>query len=277
MHGAWREPGEVALLRAARTRYAATASRRVPSSAASPRPTRPARQEERARAQHRLAMSACGPSLPLLPRQRPAAAGADRAARTAVDPGAADGRWRNRGVADLLCEALMTHGHEVALFAAPGSRARAPSASDRAPQHDRLGAARMTPRPRHGPRMNALRIAAQSASSTHRRMRSPPYPVIYGHFDCNDLETQWRPTPTGWRGKRKCSSRRMTRKARGLGFMETAGIEPASAVARKVASTSVAGALILSSTRLAGGVVEDQLQKMSPDWLERTSPGEPAI
>ena len=37
--------------------------------------------------------------------------------------------------------------------------------------------------------------------------------------------------------------------------METAGIEPASAVAQEMASTSVAGALISLSTRLAGGVV----------------------
>jgi len=59
--------------------------------------------------------------------------------------------------------------------------------------------------------------------------------------------------------------------------METAGIEPASAVARKVASTSVAGALVSPSTRLAGGVVESQLRKMSSIRLERTSPSEPAI
>jgi hypothetical protein len=44
-------------------------------------------------------------------------------------------------------------------------------------------------------------------------------------------------------------------------FMETAGIEPASAVAQKVVSTSVSGALISSSTRHAGGVVKDQLRK----------------
>ena len=43
--------------------------------------------------------------------------------------------------------------------------------------------------------------------------------------------------------------------------METAGIEPASAVAQKVASTSVAGTLISLSTRLAGRVVEGQLRK----------------
>ena len=41
--------------------------------------------------------------------------------------------------------------------------------------------------------------------------------------------------------------------------VETAGIEPASAVAQKVASTSVAGALISLPARLAGGVVEGQL------------------
>lgn len=62
----------------------------------------------------------------------------------------------DRGIeafADLLCDALMTHGHEVTMFAAPGFRspARAPSARASAPQHDRLGAARIAPRrPRIG-------------------------------------------------------------------------------------------------------------------------------
>jgi len=41
--------------------------------------------------------------------------------------------------------------------------------------------------------------------------------------------------------------------------VETVGIEPTSAIACEVASTSVAGALISPSTRLAGGVVEGQL------------------
>ena len=41
--------------------------------------------------------------------------------------------------------------------------------------------------------------------------------------------------------------------------METAGSEPASAVAYRAVSTSVAGALISSSTRHAGGVAENQL------------------
>ena len=43
--------------------------------------------------------------------------------------------------------------------------------------------------------------------------------------------------------------------------VETAGIEPASAIARKVASTSVAGTLISPSTRHAGGVVGGQLRR----------------
>ncbi len=43
--------------------------------------------------------------------------------------------------------------------------------------------------------------------------------------------------------------------------VETAGIEPASAIAQKVASTSVAGTLISPSTRHAGGVVGGQLRK----------------
>ena len=58
--------------------------------------------------------------------------------------------------------------------------------------------------------------------------------------------------------------------------VETAGIEPASAVACEVASTSVAGALISPSTRLAGGVAESQLRKLSSDRPERTSPSKPA-
>jgi hypothetical protein len=48
----------------------------------------------------------------------------------------------------------------------------------------------------------------------------------------------------------------------GVSEVETAGIEPASAVAQKVVSTSVSGALISSSARHAGGVAEDQLRKV---------------
>ena len=59
--------------------------------------------------------------------------------------------------------------------------------------------------------------------------------------------------------------------------VETAGIEPASAVACKVASTSVAGALISPPTSLAGGVVEGQLQTKSSVWLERASPSKPTV
>ena len=59
-------------------------------------------------------------------------------------------------------------------------------------------------------------------------------------------------------------------------MVETAGIEPASAAAQKVASTSVAGSLVSPSTRQAGGVVGGQLRRMSPVGLERASPGEPA-
>src|SRR5215217_6895679 len=43
------------------------------------------------------------------------------------------------------------------------------------------------------------------------------------------------------------------------------------------ASTSVSGALISSSGRLAGGVSEDQLPEISPVRRERTSPGKPAF
>src|SRR6516164_4774644 len=47
--------------------------------------------------------------------------------------------------------------------------------------------------------------------------------------------------------------------------VETAGIEPASAAAQKMASTSVAGTLFSPSTRLAGGVVGGQLRSC-PRW-----------
>jgi hypothetical protein len=53
------------------------------------------------------------------------------------------------------------------------------------------------------------------------------------------------------------------------GFMETAGIEPASAVAQEMASTSVAGAQISLSGRLAGGVSESQLPGWSSDRREQ--------
>jgi hypothetical protein len=55
--------------------------------------------------------------------------------------------------------------------------------------------------------------------------------------------------------------------------METAGIEPASAIAQKVASTSVAGALISSRSRLAGGVLRDQPPEDVPGLAEADRPG----
>jgi hypothetical protein len=69
---------------------------------------------------------------------------------------------------------------------------------------------------------------------------------------------------------RPCPHRRTAPHWRGGRFeffakVETAGIEPASAIARKAASTSVAGTLISPSTRHAGGVVEGQLRKC-PRW-----------
>jgi hypothetical protein len=45
----------------------------------------------------------------------------------------------------------------------------------------------------------------------------------------------------------------------------------------RMASTSVAGALISSPTRLAGGVVGDQPPWISPDWRRRTAPGDPTF
>ena len=45
----------------------------------------------------------------------------------------------------------------------------------------------------------------------------------------------------------------------------------------RMASTSVSGALISSSARLAGGVAEDQPPEVFPAWRRRTAPGEPAF
>lgn len=59
--------------------------------------------------------------------------------------------------------------------------------------------------------------------------------------------------------------------------VETPGIEPGSAVACRMASTSVAGALFSSPTRRAGRVAEDQPpSSVSPGRRRRTSPGKPA-
>jgi hypothetical protein len=55
--------------------------------------------------------------------------------------------------------------------------------------------------------------------------------------------------------------------------VETAGIEPASAIAQKVASTSVAGALVSSRGRLAGGVPRDQPPEDFPGLAEAGRPG----
>ena len=55
--------------------------------------------------------------------------------------------------------------------------------------------------------------------------------------------------------------------------VETAGIEPASAVAQGVASTSVSGALISPSARHAGGVAEGQPPEGVPGSAEAGLPG----
>jgi hypothetical protein len=63
------------------------------------------------------------------------------------------------------------------------------------------------------------------------------------------------------RQKRPSQARLLLLSDRGAAAkVEAAGIEPASAIACKVTSTSVAGALISLSTRHAGGVIENQLQ-----------------
>src|SRR3954468_6114284 len=55
--------------------------------------------------------------------------------------------------------------------------------------------------------------------------------------------------------------------------VETAGIEPASAIAHEVASTSVSGALFSSRSRLAGGVLRDQPPEDVPGLAEADRPG----
>jgi len=68
--------------------------------------------------------------------------------------------------------------------------------------------------------------------------------------------------------------------ARGSTFghvVETVGIEPTSAIASGVVSTSVSGALISSLASHAGRVAKDQPPEVSPDWRGQTASGEPAI
>src|SRR3954470_1827516 len=55
--------------------------------------------------------------------------------------------------------------------------------------------------------------------------------------------------------------------------VETAGIEPASAIAHEVAATSVSGALFSSRSRLAGGVLRDQPPEDVPGLAEADRPG----
>ncbi len=71
-----------------------------------------------------------------------------------------------------------------------------------------------------------------------------------------DLPTRQVPDRLWWTAHRRQLS------------METAGVEPASAVAQRMASTSVAGALVSPSARLAGGVAEGQLPKSFPGSAE---------
>ena len=56
-------------------------------------------------------------------------------------------------------------------------------------------------------------------------------------------------------------------------LVETAGIEPASAIAHEMASTSVAGALFSSRGRLAGRVPRDQPPEDVPGLAEADRPG----
>jgi hypothetical protein len=55
--------------------------------------------------------------------------------------------------------------------------------------------------------------------------------------------------------------------------VETVGIEPTSAIAHEVASTSVAGALVSSRGRLAGGVPRNQPPEDVPGLAEADRPG----
>jgi hypothetical protein len=55
--------------------------------------------------------------------------------------------------------------------------------------------------------------------------------------------------------------------------VETVGIEPTSAIAQRVASTSVAGALISFRGRLAGGVLRNQPPGNVPGSARAGLPG----
>jgi hypothetical protein len=66
---------------------------------------------------------------------------------------------------------------------------------------------------------------------------------------------------------------RIRASAQSVELVETAGIEPASAIVHEVASTSVSGALISSRGRLAGGVPRDQPPGAFPGLAEADRPG----
>ena len=66
---------------------------------------------------------------------------------------------------------------------------------------------------------------------------------------------------------------RIRASAQSVKSVETAGIEPASAIVHEVASTSVSGALISSRGRLAGGVPRDQPPEDFPGLAEADRPG----
>ncbi len=66
---------------------------------------------------------------------------------------------------------------------------------------------------------------------------------------------------------------RIRASAQSVKLVETVGIEPTSAIAHEVASTSVSGALFSSRSRLAGGVLRDQPPEDVPGLAEADRPG----
>jgi hypothetical protein len=129
----------------------------------------------------------------------------------------------------------------------PGTLVGAPSI--RRPQEK-------TPTPLLGARVCTWTVWLVRTKSGQRRPRNlltrPPAGQTPRFSADSNLRTNWRMTLSGDGGNRTRVRDRVA-----------------------VASTSVSGALISSSDRLAGGVSEDQLPEMSPAWRERTAPGNP--
>jgi hypothetical protein len=88
------------------------------------------------------------------------------------------------------------------------------------------------------------------------------------------LRRRWRRTRSGSRTRHQVFPPKRAPDAPSPSqTVETAGIEPASAIAHEVASTSVSGALFSSRSRLAGGVLRDQPPEDVPGLAEADRPG----